>query len=112
MAIDDKVCDNKLDDYDILSNEYKGLLVDFEKLLHKCTKYRKIIDKLTLDLEKTKNDCNEVSYLNLEYKSELNIARTEIETLRLELENKDKALNECMNENATLKLSNNKQLKH
>ena len=85
MAIDDEVCDDELDDYDIFNNEYEGLLVDFEKLLHKCTKYRKIINTLTLD-------CNEVSDLNLEYKSELNDARIEIETLRLELENKDKAL--------------------
>ena len=69
-------------------------LVDFKKLLHKCTKYRKIIDKLTINLENTKNDCIEVSDLNLEYKSKLNDARIEIETLRLELENKDKALNE------------------
>ena len=112
MAIDDAVCDDELDDYDILNNEYEGLLVDFEKLLHKCTKYRKIIDKLTLDLENTKNDCSEVSDLNLEYKSELNDDRTKIKSLRLELENKDKALNKCINENDTLKLSNNKQLKH
>ena len=48
MVVDDEVCDDELDDYDILNNEYQGLLVDFEKLLHKCTKYRKIIDKLTL----------------------------------------------------------------
>ena len=96
MKIDDEICNDELDDYDILNNKYEGLLVDFEKLLHKCIKYRKIIDKLTLDLEKTKNDCNEVSDLNLEYKSELNDARTKIETLRLEIENKDKTLNECM----------------
>ena len=42
----------------------------------------------------------------------MNNARTEIETLKLELDNKDKALNECMNENATLKLSIDKKLKH
>ena len=34
MAIDDEVCNDELDDYDILNNEYEGLLVDFEKLLH------------------------------------------------------------------------------
>ena len=32
--------------------------------------------------------------------------------LKLELENEDKALNECMNENIALKLSNNEKLKH
>ena len=112
MAIDNEVCNDELDDYDILNNEYEGLLKDFEKLLQKCTKHRKTIDALTLELENIKHDYVKVSDLNLEYKSELNDARTEIETLRLELENKDKALNECMIENATLKLSNNKQLKH
>ena len=34
------------------------------------------------------------------------------ETLKLGLENKDKALNECINENVTLKLSENEKLKH
>ena len=50
--------------------------------------------------------------LNIEYQFELNDARTEIETLKLELENKEKALNKCMNENATLKLSIDEKLKH
>ena len=119
MAIDDEVCNDKLDDYDILNNEYEGLLVDFEKLLHKCTKYRKTIATLTLDLESVKHDYNEVSEHSMEYQNdindariELNDARTEIETLRLELENKDKALNESMNKNVALKLSNNEKLKH
>ena len=47
---------------------------------------------------------------NIKCQSELNNARTEIETLKLELENKDKTLNECMNENIALKLSNNEKL--
>ena len=34
------------------------------------------------------------------------------EDLRLELENKDKVLNECMNENVALKLSIDDKLKH
>ena len=42
----------------------------------------------------------------------MNDARNEIETLKLELENKDKALNECMNENVALKLSKTEKLKH
>ena len=51
-----------------------------------------------------KHDYVEVSETNIEYQSKLNDARNEIETLKLELENKDKALNECMNENVALKL--------
>ena len=81
-------------------------------MLHKCTNYRKIISALTLELENTKHDYDEVSEKNIEYQSELNDARTEIETLKLELENKEKALNKCMNENATLKLSIDEKLKH
>ena len=80
-------------------------------MLYKYTKHRKIIIALTLELQNTKHNYNEVSENNIEYQSELNDARielndarTEIKTLRLELENKDKALNECMNENVTLKL--------
>ena len=109
MAIDDEVCDDELDDYDDLQNEYEGLLKDYEKMLHNCTNYRKIISALTLELENTKHDYDEVSEKNIEYQSELNDARTEIETLKLELENKDKTLNECMNENIALKLSNNEK---
>ena len=115
MAIDSEVCDDELDDldnFDDLQNEYEGLLKDYEKLLHKCTKYRKTIFALTHDLEKAKHVYDEVSKNNIECQSELNNARTEIETLKLELENKDKALNECMNENIALKLSNNENLKH
>ena len=51
MVIDDMVCDNEHDDYDILNNKYKGLLVDFEKLLHKYIKHRKIIIALTFELD-------------------------------------------------------------
>ena len=38
--------------------------------------------------------------------------KSENETLKLELENKKKALNECMNENVTLKLSIDDKLNH
>ena len=31
MAIDNKVCNDELDDFDDLQNEYKGLLKDYEK---------------------------------------------------------------------------------
>ena len=109
MTIDNEVCDDELED---LQNEYEGLLKDYEKMLHKCTNYRKIISALTLELENTKHDYDEVSENNIKYQSKLNDARTEIETLKLELENKDKTLNECMNENIALKLSNNEKLKH
>ena len=51
MAIDDEVCNDELDDYDILNNEYEGLLVDFEKLLHKCTKHKKQLLHLLLNLK-------------------------------------------------------------
>ena len=32
MAIDNEVCDDELNDYDDLQNEYKGLLKDYEKI--------------------------------------------------------------------------------
>ena len=41
MAIDNEVCNDELDDFDDLQNEYEGLLKDYEKMLHKCTNYRK-----------------------------------------------------------------------
>ena len=56
MVIDNEVCDDELDDYDDLQNEYESLLKDYEKLLHMCTKYRKTITSLNLELENAKKD--------------------------------------------------------
>ena len=113
MAIDDEVCnDDELDDYEILHDEYEGLLVDFEKLLHKCTKYRKTITSLNLELENAKKDYEVVlegkKKLQIDFDSEKSIN----EVLELELERKSKTLDECMNENVELKLSIDKKLKH
>ena len=51
MAIDNEVCNDELDDYDDLQNEYEGLLKDYEKLLHMCTKFRKQFLHLLLNLK-------------------------------------------------------------
>ena len=69
MAIDNEVCDDELNDYDDLQNEYEGLLKDYEKLLHMCTKYRKTIISLNLELENAKKDYEVV----LEGKNKLQI---------------------------------------
>ena len=56
MKNDDEVCDDKLDDYDTLQNEYECLFNDFEKLKHRCKNFKKIISSLTRDLENAKNE--------------------------------------------------------
>ena len=55
MAKDDEVCNDELDDYDNLQNEYECLFNDFEKLRHRCKYFKKIIATLTLDLENAKH---------------------------------------------------------
>ena len=111
MAKDDKVCIDELDDYDNLQNEYKCLFNDFEKLKHRCKDFKKIIATLAFNLENAKCDYDVIEN-KIELKKCFDSVKYENEALRLELENKDKALNECMNENVTLKSSMNEKLKH
>ena len=56
MAKYNEVCDDDLNDYDTLQNEYECLFNDFEKLKHRCKDFKKIIATLALNLENAKRD--------------------------------------------------------
>ena len=57
MVKNDEVCNDKLDDYNNLQNEYECLFNDFDKLRHRCKDFKKIIATLTLDLKNAKHKC-------------------------------------------------------
>ena len=69
--------------------------------------YKKIITTLTLDVENAKHEYNVVVDNKNELEKCLDEMKSENEALRLELEEKCKKLNECLNENAALKVSMN-----
>ena len=104
MAIEDEVCIDDLDEFDKLQNKYECLFNDFEKLRHRCKDYKKIITTLTLDIEKTKLDYDVLMDNKNELEKCFNNLKSENEALRLELEEKSKALGNCLNENAALKI--------
>ena len=101
MAIDNEVC---LDDFDKLQNEYECLFDDFEKLRHRCKDYKKIITKLTLDVENAKHEYDVVIDSKNELEKYFDAMKSENEALKLELKEKCKALDICLNENAALKV--------
>ena len=93
MAIeDDEVCIDDLDDFDRLQNEYECLFNDFEKLRHRCKDYKKVIATLTLHVENAKHDYNVVVNSKNEFEKCFVNLKSENEALRLELEEKHKAL--------------------
>ena len=98
IAKDDEVCLNELDDFDTLQNEYECLFNDFKKLRHKCKDYKKIITTLTLDVENAKHEYDVAIDNKIELEKCFDDLKSKNKALRLELENKCKALNECMNE--------------
>ena len=112
MAIDDEVCLDELDDFDKLQNEHECLFNDFEKHRHRCKDYKKIITTLTLDVVNAKHEY----YVVVDNKNELEKCFDDLKSknkaLRLELEEKYKALNESLNENVVLNVSMNEKLKH
>ena len=112
MKINDEVCLDELDDFDKLQNEHECLFNDFEKLRHRCKDYKKIITTLTLDVENAKHEYDVVVDSKNELEKCFDDLKSENEALRLELEEKCKALNESLNENATLKVFMNEKLKH
>ena len=101
MAIDDEVC---LDDFDKLQNEYECLFDDFEKLRHRCKDYKKIITTLTLDVKNAKHEYDVVIDSKNEFEKYLDVMKFENEALKLELEEKCKALDNCLNENVIIKV--------
>ena len=112
MAIDDEVCLDEQDDFDKLQNEYEFLFNDFEKLKHRCKDYKKIITKLTLDVENAKHEYDVVVDNKNELEKCFDDLKFENEAFRLKLEEKCKALNESLNENSALNVSMNEKLKH
>ena len=112
MAIEDEVCIDDLDEFDKLQNEYECLFNNFEKLRHRCKDYKKIITTLTLDIEKTKHDYDVVIDNKNELEKYFDNLKSENEALRLELEEKSKALKNCLNENVAVKISINEKEKH
>ena len=85
---------------------------DFEKLRHRCKDYKKIITTLTLDIEKTKLDYDVVMNNKNELEKCFDNLKSENKALRLKLEEKNKALRNCLNENTALKISKNRSEKH
>ena len=74
-----------------------------------CKELKKTITSLNLELDNAKNEYEIVIGNRNDLKDTYKNAKFEIEALRLELENKDKALLVSMNENFVLKLSINKK---
>ena len=97
---DDEVCLDELDDFDTLQNEYECLFNDFENFRHRCKDYQKIIATLNLNVENGKHEYDIVIENKNELEKCFDDLKSENKALRLELENKCKALNEFMNENA------------
>ena len=95
---------NELDDFDNLQNECECLFKDFEKHRHRCKDYKKIIITLTLYVENAKHEYNVVVDTKDELEKCFDDLKSENETLKLELENKCKALDESLNENVALKV--------
>ena len=113
MAIDDdEVCTDDLDEFDKLQNEYECLFNDFEKLRHRCKDYKKIIATLTLDVENAKHDYDAVIDSKNELEKCFAMLKSENEVLKLEIEEKHKALEKNSNENAALKLTINEMKMH
>ena len=84
MENDDEECDDELDDYDTLQNEYEYLFNDFEKFRHKCKDFKKIIFSFTLDLENARNEYEIViENRKITCKKVYENAKFEIEALRL-----------------------------
>ena len=83
--------------------------MNLEKLMSKCKELKNTITSLNLELDNVKNEHEIVignkNGLEDAYKN----AKSEIEVLRLELENKDKAMLFFVNENFVLKLSINEK---
>ena len=110
MAIDDDgVYIDNLDDFDRLRNKYECLFNDFEKLRHRCKDYKKITVTLTLDIKNAKHDYDVVVDSKNEFEKCFVNLKSENEVLRLELEEKHKALEKSLNENAALKLTINEK---
>ena len=107
MEKDDKVCN--IDDFDTLQYEYDYLFIDFEKLMSKYKELKKTITYLNLELDDAKNEYEIVIGKRNDLENAYKNAKFEIEALRLELENKDKALLVSMNENSSLKLCINEK---
>ena len=112
MAIDDEVCLDDFNDFDKLQNEYECLFNDFEKLKYRCKDFKKIITTLTLDVENVKHEYDVVIDRKNELEKYLNAMKSENEALKLELEEKCKALDICLNENVALKISTSKKENH
>ena len=85
---------------------------DFEKLRHRCKDYKKIITTLTLNVENAKHDYDVVIDNKNELDKCFNNLKSENGVLRLELEEKSKALGNYLNENTALKISKNRIEKH
>ena len=73
---------------------------------------KKIITTLTIDVENAKHEYDVVVDSKNELEKCFDDLKSENETLRLELENKCKPLDESLNENVALKTSMNEKLKH
>ena len=99
-----------IDDLDTLQHEYDCLFIDFEKLMSKCKELKKTITSLTIKLDNAKNEYEIVIGNRNDLEDAYKNAKFEVEGLRLELENKDKALLVSMNENSALKLSINEKI--
>ena len=103
MAINDEVCLDDFDDFDNLQNEYECLFDDFKKLSYKCKDYKKIITTLTLDVENAKHEYDVVIDSKNELEKYLDVMKSKNETFKLELEEKCKAIDNCLNENVVIK---------
>ena len=85
IAIEDEVCIDDFDEFDKLQNEYECLFNDFEKIMHRCKYYKKIITALIFYVEKAKHDYDVVIDNKNELEKCFDNLKSENEALRLDL---------------------------
>ena len=73
--------------------------------MEKCKAYRKTIASFNLELERAKKDYEIIMDDKKNLQINLDNEKSKNEVLKLELDNKNKDLIKCMNENSALKLS-------
>ncbi|EOY32294.1 Uncharacterized protein TCM_040032 [Theobroma cacao] len=106
MAKDDEsevssiLCDISIDEF---QEEYECLYDKFEKLASKYKALKRKITSLENDLEKIKYYFNSVFEQRNLLQTELKHSRIDFELLKLELENKNEALQKAIDENIALK---------
>lgn len=101
FKVTSNLCDISYDDQD----EYDYLYAEFEKLALKYKVLRKKAMSLNDELEKITYDFNYVFEQRNIFQIELELSKTDFESLKQELESNNEPLQKALNENVALKIS-------